>query len=118
MAETTKSANRLTATTTSYGIGGTTGGQALYTATTAGGFVSSVTAICNKGSTAATYRLSVSDSASSNHVLKDMIVDGATVPAYDTVFLPAGIAIANGEKVWFSASSTNVNIVMMGVEIS
>lgn len=118
MAETTKAVIRLTATTTSYGIGGTAGGQLAYTAATSGGFVSSITAICNKGSTSATYRLSVSANAATNHVLADMIVDGGTVPAYDTVFLPPGIAVANTEKVFFSSSSANVNIVMMGVEVS
>lgn len=104
-----------TATTTSYGIGGTTGAQTVYTAT-AVSVVFSTIAICNKGSTSATYRLSTSSTTA--HALNEMIIDGGTVPAYDTVFITAGISMASGFNLLFSASSTNVNCTAYGVEVS
>jgi len=179
-----------------YGIGGTLGGQAVYVVPAATSTVLSTVAICNRGSTAATYRLSIFNSTSvaitastystgtlaiagatatgastvftsaliggiitinsanyyvtgftsgtglivspsttngattaisattyssyygASHQLHEMIVDGGTVPAYDSVFLTLGITIPQYNSLVFSASSTNVNITAYGVEVS
>lgn len=179
-----------------YGIGGTLGGQAVYVVPAATSTVLSTVAICNRGSTAATYRLGIFNSTSAaitastystgtlaiagatatgastgftsaliggiitinsanyyvtgftsgtglivspsttngattaisattyssyygaSHQLHEMIVDGGTVPAYDSVFLTLGITIPQYNSLIFSASSTNVNITAYGVEVS
>lgn len=180
-----------------YGIGGTLGGQAVYVVPAATSTVLSTVAICNRGSTAATYRLGIFNSTSAaitastlgaqsigiaggvvtgsstaftsahiggiltvasvpyyvtgwtsatsitvsptttngaataistgtassvyygaSHQLHEMIVDGGTVPAYDSVFLTLGITIPQYNSLVFSASSTNVNITAYGVEVS
>ena len=116
MAEVYKVLCQTTATTTSYGIAGTAGAQNVYTPSGTSAAVVSTVVICNKGSTAATYRLGISTSTA--HALNEMIVDGGTVPAYDSVFLTLGITIPNGSKLLFSASSTNINICAFGVEVS
>lgn len=52
------------------------------------------------------------------HQLHEMIVDGGTVPAYDSVFLTLGLTMPASSTLVFSASSTNVNMMAFGVEVS
>lgn len=52
------------------------------------------------------------------HQLHEMIADGATVPAYDSVFLTLGLTMPASSTLMFSASSASVNIMAFGVEVA
>ena len=80
--------------------------------------VISTIAICNQGSSNASYSLMVMPTYAASSSATDFIVRGATVPAADTIFLTLGLT-ANATTV-FAANTGNANIsfAIFGSEIT
>ena len=78
--------------------------------------VSSVV-ICNRGATAATYRVGVSTTTSYED--SGYLAYGATVPANDSIVLTLGIVLdATNDNLLASSDSTSVSVSAFGVENS
>jgi len=73
--------------------------------------------VCNRSTTAATYRIAirVAGSALSN---EEYIAYDATVPANDTVALTLGITLGAADVVTVYASTANLSINLFGAEIA
>lgn len=79
--------------------------------------VISTIAICNRGTTARTYRLCIS--TTSSFVAAGYLVYEATVAANDTVFLTLGVTLdPTNRYLLCSASSSEVSFSAFGVENS
>lgn len=89
----------------------------LYASTGVTAAVSSIV-VCNQAGTSATYRIAVVDSTSGSAAAKNWIVYGATVPASDTVVIPAGITMAASQQIRVFASTANLSFSAFGTEIS
>jgi Fe-S cluster assembly iron-binding protein IscA len=89
----------------------------LYTVPSATEAVISTISICNRGSAAATYRLSVRASgdtlANTHYVSYDSSVD-----ANDTVLITAGFAVAAAHVVEVYASSADLTFSAFGMEVT
>jgi len=82
--------------------------------------VISTIAICNQGSSNASYSLILSPAstfASPGNAL-DFVVRGATVPAADTIFLTIGLTGNAGSILAANTNNTNVSFSAFGTEIS
>lgn len=100
--------------------GGTTE-TALYTVPAGTSTVVSSIIVCNRAASAATYRIFVvPTSGTANPTTANpeySIVYGATVPASDTVVIPAGITLAAGNQIRVYASTTTVAFSAFGSEV-
>lgn len=77
--------------------------------------VVSTVVICNRGSSAATYRVGVS--TTSSYADAGYLVYGATVAANDSVFLTLGITLdSTNSYLLASASTTDVSVSAFGDE--
>lgn len=97
-------------------LGGTIGtAEVLYDCPDATSAVVSTVAVCNRDTSAHTYRLGVS--TTSTYEDSGYLVYGATVPPNDTVFLTLGIVLdATNDNLLTSADSTLVSVSAFGVE--
>lgn len=77
--------------------------------------------VCNQAGTSATYRIAVltTSNAATGAVAtsSNWIVYGATVPASDSVVIPAGITIQSGGSIRVYSSSSTVSFSAFGSEI-
>jgi hypothetical protein len=78
--------------------------------------ISTIT-VCNRGTTAATYRIAirVAGSALSN---EEYIAYDATVAANDTVSLTIGVTLGAADVVTVYASTANLSVNIFGAEIA
>lgn len=89
----------------------------LYTVPSATSAVCSTLAICNQGSTTATYRVAVRPAGASVAALHYIAYD-APVAANDAVLLTLGISLATTDVVSVYASSATVSFSLFGSEIT
>lgn len=78
--------------------------------------VCSTIAVCNTASSAATYRIGLTESGSASPLLAEHIVYGTNVPANDTVFLTLGVTMEAGKKVLIASSASTLVFNMFGSE--
>lgn len=88
----------------------------LYTVPTSTSAVVSTIAVCNYASSSATYRISVSASATPANT--EWLVYDATLPANDTVTLTLGITAQAARLIVVRASSASVTFSAFGSEIT
>ena len=79
--------------------------------------VASTLSVCNRGTTAATYRVAVRPAGAGLANLHYIIFD-ANILAKDTVTLSIGLTLAATDVVTVYASSANVSFSLFGAEIS
>lgn len=79
--------------------------------------VASTLSVCNRGATAATYRVAVRPVGASIANQHYMIYD-ANILAKDTVTLSVGLTLATTDVVTVYASSANLSFSLFGAEIS
>jgi hypothetical protein len=79
--------------------------------------VVSTIAICNRGATSATYRISVRENGAAD-APKQYIVFDSTVPSSSTVTYTLGVTLRTGDAVYVLASTNNVSFNAFGSEIS
>lgn len=99
------------------GTAGVTTYATLYSTGASTTAVLSSISICNTASTSATYRIGVMASAGTP-AAGNWIVNGATVPANDTVFLTVGLSLGNTQFVRVSSSANTVDFSASVAEIS
>lgn len=99
------------------GTAGVTTYATLYSTGASTTAVLSSISICNTASTSATYRIGVMASAGTP-AAGQWIVNGATVPANDTVFLTVGLSLGNTQFVRVSSSANTVDFSASVAEIS
>lgn len=79
--------------------------------------VASTLSVCNRGTTAATYRVAVRPAGASLANLHYVIYD-ANIGAKDTVTLSVGLTLATTDVVTVYASTANFSFSLFGAEIS
>ena len=79
--------------------------------------VASTLSVCNRGTTAATYRVAVRPSGTALANQHYMIFDASIMPK-DTVTLSVGITMATTDVLTVYASSANLSFSLFGAEIS
>ena len=79
--------------------------------------VISTLAICNRGATAATYRISFRVNGDAD-ATKQYLVYDASVPANSTASYTQGITLAAGDAVYIYSSNANLTFQAFGSEIS
>lgn len=79
--------------------------------------VASTLSVCNRGTTAATYRVAVRPAGAAIANQHYMIYD-ASILAKDTVTLSVGLTLATTDVVTVYASSANFSFSLFGAEIS
>ena len=89
----------------------------LYTVPSSTSTVVSTIAVCNQGSSAATFRIAVRP-AGATLAAEHYIVYGATVPASDSTMLTVGLTLATTDVVTVYASSANLSFNAFGSEIA
>ena len=99
------------------GTAGVTTYATLYSTGASTTAVLSSISIYNTASTSATYRIGVMASAGTP-AAGNWIVNGATVPANDTVFLTVGLSLGNTQFVRVSSSANTVDFSASVAEIS
>lgn len=81
----------------------------LYNTGAASTAVISSISICNTASAAATYRIGVMGPTAGSPGAGEWIVNGATVPGNDTVFLTVGLSLGNTKYLRVSSSANTVD---------
>jgi len=79
--------------------------------------VVSTLAICNRGATSATYRISLRQSGDAD-ATKQYLVYDATIPANSTASYTLGITLAANDAVYIYSSNANLSFQAFGSEIS
>ncbi len=79
--------------------------------------VASTLSVCNRGTTAATYRVAVRPAGTALANQHYMIFDASIMPK-DTVTLSVGITMATTDVLTVYASSANLSFSLFGAEIS
>jgi hypothetical protein len=79
--------------------------------------VVSTIAICNRGSSSSTYRLSVRENGAADSAKQYLVFD-ATVPATSTVTYTLGITLRTGDAIYVLSSTNNLSFNAFGSEIS
>ena len=79
--------------------------------------VMSTIAVCNRGATASTYRISLRQAGDAD-ATKQYLVYDASVPANSTASYTLGITLAATDAVYVYSSSTNLTFQAFGSEIS
>jgi len=79
--------------------------------------VASTLSVCNRGTTAATYRVAVRPTGTALANQHYMIFDASIMPK-DTVTLSVGITMATTDVLTVYASSANLSFSLFGAEIS
>lgn len=79
--------------------------------------VASTLSVCNRGTTAATYRVAVRPTGTAIANQHYMIFDASIMPK-DTVTLSVGITMATTDVLTVYASSANLSFSLFGAEIS
>ena len=92
------------------------GGTTLYAPTGVSAVVSTL-AICNKASTAATYRIAVRQAGAALTDKQYLFYD-ATVPAYTTNTHTLGLTLANTDIITVVASTANLSFQAFGSEVA
>lgn len=73
--------------------------------------------ICNRGATAATYRISARQNGEADSTKQYLVYDAA-VPANTTATYTHGITLAAGDSLYVYASTANLSINAFGSEVS
>jgi hypothetical protein len=79
--------------------------------------VVSTIAICNRGNTASTYRISVRENGAAD-APKQYLVFDSTVPSVSTLTYTLGITLKTGDAIYVLASTNNLSFNAFGSEIS
>jgi hypothetical protein len=79
--------------------------------------VVSTIAVCNRGVTSATYRISLRQSGESDSSKQYLVYD-ATIPANSTASYTLGITLAASDSVYVYGSNANLSFQAFGSEIS
>lgn len=77
----------------------------------------STIAVCNRGATAATYRLSLRENGEADSPKQYLVYD-APVPGNSTVTWTIGVTLTTGDALWVYASNANLTFQAFGSEIS
>jgi hypothetical protein len=104
------SAKRLGATTVSADTD-----TSLYAASSVTATVSLVQ-ICNRGSSAATFRVAVVDGAIGSVANEDYLYYDCNIPANDSIALRLGIVLEDTHSILVRSDSTDVNFLAFGIE--
>ena len=89
----------------------------LYTVPSATSTVCSSIIICNRGTAAVNFRVSLSQGGATPTANKDYIYYSLIIPANDTFIATIGISLATTDKVRVYASTANVSFNLFGEEI-
>ena len=79
--------------------------------------VVSTLAICNRGSSSSTYRISLRENGAADSAKQYLVFD-ATVPAATTVTYTLGITLNSGDAIYVIAGTNNLSFQAFGSEIS
>jgi hypothetical protein len=79
--------------------------------------VVSTIAICNRGNTSATYRISVRENGAADSTKQYLVFD-STIPSTSTITYTLGITLKTGDAVYILASTGNVSFNAFGSEIT
>ena len=79
--------------------------------------VVSTIAICNRGNSSSTYRLSVRENGAADSA-KQYIVFDDTIPATSTITYTLGITLKAGDAIYIYSSTNNLSFNAFGSEIS
>jgi hypothetical protein len=88
----------------------------LYTAPSATSAISSTMVICNRSSSAATFRVAVRP-AGATIANEHYVVYDTTIAGNDSIFLTLGVSLAATDVVTVYASTANVSFTLFGAEI-
>jgi hypothetical protein len=90
----------------------------LYLVPSSNNAIVSTISITNMTTTAAQYRIGITDTANSAPALSEMLVFDGTVPPTDTVSLSLGVTMAAAKKILVNANSPEISFAAFGSEIS
>jgi hypothetical protein len=79
--------------------------------------VMSTLAVCNRGNTSTTYRISIRENGAADSS-KQYIVFDASVPATSTITYTLGITLKAGDAVYIYSGTNNLSFNAFGSEIS
>jgi hypothetical protein len=79
--------------------------------------VVSTIAICNRGASASTYRLSVRENGAADSAKQYLVFD-STIPAASTITYTLGITLRTGDAVYAFSSTNNLSFNAFGSEIT
>lgn len=79
--------------------------------------VVSTIAICNRGATSSTYRISVRENGAAD-ASKQYLVFDTTIPSTSTITYTLGITLRTGDAIYILASTGNLSFNAFGSEIS
>jgi hypothetical protein len=79
--------------------------------------VISTLAICNRGSSSSTFRISIRENGAADSA-KQYIAFDTTVPATSTITYTLGITLKTGDAVYIYSSTNNLSFNAFGSEIS
>jgi len=79
--------------------------------------VVSTLAVCNRGATAATYRISIRENGAADNAKQYLAYD-ASIPANTTTTWTIGATLTTGDAIWVYASNANLSFQAFGSEIS
>jgi len=79
--------------------------------------VVSTLAICNRGSSSSTFRISIRENGAADSA-KQYIAFDTTVPATSTITYTLGITLKTGDAVYIYSSTNNLSFNAFGSEIS
>lgn len=89
----------------------------LYTVPGATSFIGSTLFVCNRGASAATFRVSLSVAGAAT-AAKDYIYYDVSIPANDTLALTAGLTMAVTDKMRVYASTSTISFSLFGSEVT
>jgi hypothetical protein len=90
----------------------------LYVVPSGNSAIVSTVSISNLTSTAAQYRIGITDVANAAPAISEMLVYDATVAGNDTVTLSLGVTLAAGKEILVMANSPEISFAAFGSEIS
>jgi hypothetical protein len=79
--------------------------------------VVSTIAICNRGNTSATYRISVRENGAADSTKQYLVFD-TTIPSTSTITYTLGITLKTGDAIYILSSTNNLSFNAFGSEIS
>lgn len=77
----------------------------------------STLAVCNRGTTAATYRISIRENGEADSSKQYLVYDAA-VPGNSTATWTIGVTLTTGDAIWVQASNANLTFQSFGSEIN
>ena len=117
MAESPKQLGAIVATAATTGADAS--GQLLYTVPGSTAAIVSTIFVCNQGGSSATFKIAhVQNGGVSSINKKYYTHNGAPISGNDTIAITTGIAMAANDSLVVYASSTDVNFVATGIEIT